>query len=59
MVTLTITAKIHFHYEMNLIELTFILLKPSLMISVGTKVNYFAQIGFIMEAIFGSHPLHG
>ena len=59
MVTLTITAKIHFHYEMNLSELTSILLKSSLMISVGIKVNYFAQIGFIMEAIFGNNPLHG
>ena len=59
MVTLTIIAKIHFHHEMNLSELTFILLKSSLMILVGIKGNYFAQIGFIMEAIFGSHPLHG
>ena len=40
MVTLRLNARIHFHYESNLSELTFI----SEMISGGIKVNYFAKL---------------
>ena len=29
------------------------------MISGGIKVNYFAQIRFILEAKFGGNPLNG
>ena len=58
MVTLRITSKFYFHYETNLNELTFI--APEIISDDlrQKKVNYFAQIGFIMEAHSSNNPLH-
>ena len=58
-----IVDKICFHYKMNLRKLIFLLpeitSKPGFVmisVSVGTEVNYFAQICFMMEANFGNNP---